>query len=651
MAQIIIREKDLTGNPASSVFDVAFVPGLLGYRVVKVLNQETGENELVKVMGGEKWQEKFFNKPIYFASLSEFQQVIGSRACQLTGDGIPFRWADNKLTVPEVNETSTSKVLYDVQGGCAVEEPVELTYTDLNMPTDAIDPQLTAQATNFKANDAITFMREGSSTSGTVESVSAQGDQYTCAIEVASQSQDPTVYGTVRLTANSGITLSVIPQGETQAITVALEDVLAIPVRISGQYSYISHTADPTGHFFAGGEDSLDNGYLYASELLTRGVPLYYCPVEGTTAQAVYDALEGVSGTSILSQLADRGTFNVKYITSGGYPTFEYKKNLLVQSMLAVAGAKTDEEPTTDDYKDDPSVDVDETAYNGRGDCVAFIDHFEIDERPLWGTGSVFQAVNSKVEEGGLNGFSFLSFGAMFTPYANYQLQNAYTFVKDDDLEKVGKRVTNYFPASFAYLTCLAKQLGATLPSYEAVAGVARGTVSNIAFDQTTNSYEVCTKDVLTNYIANHYNSMPEADGTQTISINGITQINPYGLVIYGTRTLAKKSEVDGVKATGILNIRNMVSDIKKQMYQSARRYMYSANNDALWINFRSSVVGLLNQMQQGYGIKSWSLKKDMAKSTKSSLYVLCSIQPVYPVEKFDITIEITDEDIEVNEA
>ena len=28
MAQITIRERDLTGNPASSVFDVAFVPGL-----------------------------------------------------------------------------------------------------------------------------------------------------------------------------------------------------------------------------------------------------------------------------------------------------------------------------------------------------------------------------------------------------------------------------------------------------------------------------------------------------------------------------------------------------------------------------------------------------------------------------------------------
>jgi len=33
MAQIIIREKDLTGNPAASLYDVAFVPGLLGERI------------------------------------------------------------------------------------------------------------------------------------------------------------------------------------------------------------------------------------------------------------------------------------------------------------------------------------------------------------------------------------------------------------------------------------------------------------------------------------------------------------------------------------------------------------------------------------------------------------------------------------------
>ena len=40
-----------------------------------------------------------------------------------------------------------------------------------------------------------------------------------------------------------------------------------------------------------------------------------------------------------------------------------------------------------------------------------------------------------------------------------------------------------------------------------------------------------------------------------------------------------------------------------------------------------------------------------MEKSKKNALYVNCSIVPVYPVDKFDITIEITDDDVEVNEA
>ena len=90
-----------------------------------------------------------------------------------------------------------------------------------------------------------------------------------------------------------------------------------------------------------------------------------------------------------------------------------------------------------------------------------------------------------------------------------------------------------------------------------------------------------------------------------------------------------------------------MVSDIKKQMYQSARRYMFSANTDALWINFKSSVSGLLDQLQSGYGIKSWNLRKDPSKHSKYAIYALCTIVPIYPVEKFDITIEITDEELE----
>ena len=396
--------------------------------------------------------------------------------------------------------------------------------------------------------------------------------------------------------------------------------------------------ASDVHYFFAGGE--LDPGYIYASELLTLGMPIYYLPIDATQAQGVYDRLEGANNVkSVLLQLVDRGTYNIKYITSGGYPTFEYNENSIAKLMLQVAGAINDE---TDDYGDDPTAEQP----NGRGDAVALIDHFEVDDRPLVGDNSVFGRINGS-DACSLVDAPFLSYGAMFTPYAKYKLANNYKI--EDELIS-----TAYLPASFAYLTCLAKQLNGILPTYQAIAGVGRGSVTNISFETATNSYAMCTKEVLTNYIANYYN-IPMKAGVgpegKLISINAITQINPYGMVIYGDRTLKEKDPIDGVKATGVLPIRAMVCDIKKQMYQTARRYMFSPNNEALWINFRNGVTGLLNQMQSGYGIKKYTLTKDMAKSTKNALYVNCSIVPIYPVEKFDITIEITDDDIEVNEA
>jgi len=586
---------------------------------------------------------------MFFNSVSAFQQVIGTRPVKLTGDGIAYNYT-NEGGVIAPTTASPIESSIDYRTTVSTGSTKSVSAQDLQIDADTFmqfDDGLECFASNLEEGAQITVVIDETPTTATVTSVTnPQTDpdpQFTATFTPAISGPS----GSISVSVGEGWVVA-YAYGDSQTGTASLSDVTAsVSVELTGTYKK-AHAA--TGHFFAAG--SLDNGYIYASELLSMGIPVYYCAISGTTAQDVYDALTGTgSQKSVLLQLVDRGTYNVKYITSGGYPSYEYNDNSLAKLMLQVAGAQTDDIPTTDDYEDDPTSEDP----NGRGDAVAFIDHFEIDERPLWGAGSIFEKINSSEQKGGFMGTPFLSFGAMFTPYANYQLSKNYLWreTNSDPDGKENRASTHYFPASFAYLCCLAKQLSATIPSYEAIAGVARGSVSNIVFDTTTNSYQVCTKEVLTNYIANHYNLKPEpAEGEKyKISINGITQINPYGLVIYGTRTLAKKSDVEGVKATGILNIRNMVSDIKKQMYQSARRYMYAANNDALWINFRSSVVGLLNQMQQGYGIKSWSLKKDMAKSTKSSLYVLCSIQPVYPVEKFDITIEITDEDIEVNEA
>lgn len=605
MAQITIREKDLTGNPAASVFDVAFVPGL----TIKNLNETQ--------IDGSKYN---YGTPYYFYSLSVFQGAMGDKPVELTGEGV----------IAKINNATDTTFF---AGGAGVFDNGYLYAVELlskGMPIYYCPIEGTTAQAVYDAMKGIKQRERGY----TRWSAGAEG-----AFDAIIESSTGSWHG-------------VAGAGETAGwfVEYGIKDIVSFSGSTLGTFTVMNDDYTIGNAYYE--EDSVivsvtfnPDAILVPTNPEKDVVYAKNCTDEVTITFNVWDEPEPVAEVySIFDQLVDRGTYNVKYITSGGYPTFEYDGNSIVFKMLEVAGSIDN---ITDDYED---YNFDEgKIVNGRGDAVALIDHFEVDDRPLIGDDSVFGRINKNSTNGGLQDASFLSYGAMFTPYANYTLSRTYTYVDSEDKEI--RASTHYFPASFAYMTCLAEQLSATLPSYEAIAGVTRGTVKNIVFNTSTNSYEMCTKEILTNYIANHYNALPIADGKTTISINAITQINPYGMVIYGIRTLAKKDPVDGVKATGVLNIRNMVSDIKKQMYQSARRYMFSANNDALWINFRSSVVGLLNQMQQGYGIKSYSLRKDTVKSTKSSLFVLCSIQPVYPVEKFDITIEITDEDIEMNEA
>lgn len=372
-----------------------------------------------------------------------------------------------------------------------------------------------------------------------------------------------------------------------------------------------------------------DPGYIYAHELLSAGIPVYYERVNGktdtnVTPQMMYAALNGVaaaSGTaaqeSILRKLADRGTYRIKYLTTGGYPIFERTTAVndgtvetaqtIVEILLEVAEA---------DYFEDSS-----TTSTGRGDCIALIDHTNYAGRALIGTGSVLEAANS--QDGPLHNLdSKLSYAAMFTPWANYGV--SVRGVSSCDL-----------PGSFAYLKCL----GSALRDYAnwfAIAGVARGTVKGIN--------NILTDELLTNNIANRYQQ------DVGVSINAITRIQPYGQVIWGNRSLMRVDADTGLKATAFLNIRNMVCDIKKVLYRAARRYMFEQNSDALWINFRSMVTPLLDQMLTGQGLASYTMTKG-EKSAKTKLYANITITPIYAVESFDITVQITDEDASVSES
>lgn len=332
------------------------------------------------------------------------------------------------------------------------------------------------------------------------------------------------------------------------------------------------------------------------------------------TVQKMYDALPNIFSLAPnptaedyapdpnfnVSGLTDRGNHSVKYLTSGGYPVFE-TTSMLANSMIQVA--------------------------KERGDCVALIDHTDYPFRKLnqHHSESLYQAVKKAAE-------TYLTtdgeFGAMFTPWAEYA-----RLTTDGNIPETPR--TFRAPASFAYLAALADSIK-TNANWLAIAGVTRGSVRNLV-EMTT---------VIPNGVA---------DGVQprdAISINAITNIKPYGYTIWGNRTLKDNADSGNLIATSFLNVRNLVSDIKKTCYRVARKLTFEQDTDVLWINFKSEISKLLDQMKSGYGISGYKILRDNTHVRANDKATLCAkviIYPVEAVEDFYITIMLEDDQVTVN--
>lgn len=306
-----------------------------------------------------------------------------------------------------------------------------------------------------------------------------------------------------------------------------------------------------------------------------------------------------------IAGISDRGNYSVKYITSGGYPTFEYDSGNIVTKMLALA--------------------------EKRGDCVALIDHIDNSARSIDPAedDSVFKAINAKADS-----YSNGDFGAMFTPWATYNRTTS-------DTDASGKRTSSAFraPASFAYLMALADSIK-TNANWLAIAGAARGGILNLA----ENGMNV----VIPNGVAD--TMQPRGEDNNKIAVNAITNIKPYGATIWGNRTL-KPIEEDLV-ATSFLNVRNLISDIKKTCYRAARKSTFEQDTDILWVNFKSDIAKLLERMKSGYGISGYKIVRDHDHAEATKKATLCAkiiIYPTYAVEDFYITVVLQDNEVSVD--
>ena len=218
-----------------------------------------------------------------------------------------------------------------------------------------------------------------------------------------------------------------------------------------------------------------------------------------------------------------------------------------------------------------------------------------------------------------------LKYSAMFAPNVSFM-----------ESTKEGQTV---YPGSFAYLSCFAKH-SQRFPTWFAMAGSVRGV---LPYSEVEVTKEFGQADI---------DLLESRDELASRGVNVITNIRPYGNIVWGNRTLEPLTSDDngvvGLRASQFLNIRNLCCDIKKTLYRAARRFTFEPNSDTLWYNFVGAIKPLLEEMRTGQGIRGYKIEK-VTTDQKAVLKAVIKIIPIEAVEDFDLTVELSDS-IEVTE-
>lgn len=217
-------------------------------------------------------------------------------------------------------------------------------------------------------------------------------------------------------------------------------------------------------------------------------------------------------------------------------------------------------------------------------------------------------------------------FSAIFAP--------AVTYEGTGDAEYGNNRT---FPATFHYLACAAESQ-ATYPEWFAVAGYTRGRCNAFKIAETTVTLGEAAINALEPRTQKTHDTL-----TVKTAVNIIAKIKG-NYYLWGDRTahpLGAEANSDLV-ASHFLNIRQLCTTIKKQLYINCRRFTFEPNSDVLWVNFCNAIEPTLDKMKANQGISDYQIIKKR-NPKKAVLSAIIRIVPIEAVEDFEIDLTLED--------
>lgn len=267
----------------------------------------------------------------------------------------------------------------------------------------------------------------------------------------------------------------------------------------------------------------------------------------------------------------------------------------------------------------------------GRGDCVALI---EADEHRYLGLDSkpeiqIIDAVNEMTQINADNG----KFCALTVPSVYYKMA-----IDKDKPNEFNNNVK--FPGAFHYLACFINSLKLGFAEWYAAAGYTRG-VASYMIDHTS----VKLGEIAINALEPRNYDDPQEDYPK-FACNVIANFRG-SYYLWGNRTahpLGKRGSLDtgDLVASSFLNIRQLCSTIKKQLYVACRSFTFDPNSDTLWVNFVNAIRPTLELMKADQGIRDYKVLK-VYTDKKATLKAKIRIIPIEAVEDFDLEVSLED--------
>jgi hypothetical protein len=261
----------------------------------------------------------------------------------------------------------------------------------------------------------------------------------------------------------------------------------------------------------------------------------------------------------------------------------------------------------------------------GRGDCIALI---ELDENSYVGQSvkpesAIITAIRAMDGINTANG----KYCAMTVPSVVYHKTANAAFGNN-----------NKFPGAFHYLACFMSSLRNGFAEWYAAAGYTRG-VSNYIIDHTTVTLGENAINALEPRNTNGSENSPK------IACNVIANFRG-SYYLWGNRTAhplgdANSTEGDLV-ASHFLNIRQLCTTIKKQLYVACRRFTFDPNSDTLWFNFVNAIRPTLEAMKADQGIRDYKIMK-VYTDKKATIKAKIRIIPIEAVEDFNLEVSLED--------